>query len=502
MRIIYFDLDCVRSDHLGVYGYQRPTSPTIDELAKQSMVFENCFTSDAPCLPSRAALFSCRPGISNGVVSHEHPGCNFRFPAKEGMNGYYNDYTMPMRLLQQNDFHTVTFSVFAQRHCAMWFNSGFSEVSNPTRPSSHENAKTINPRVIKWLENNGNDHENSFLHIHYWDAHTSYDMDNKEYIDEISKYDANVYPCESGIQNHYQNSYGPKTARDIMIRNKNIDYKSGVPALMPDEISNREDYLKMLNSYDGSILRVDTAIKEIIDKLKELDMYDDTAIIISGDHGEAIGQFGMYFEHGLAVDGVAKVPLIVHWPKVTTKLQKCDKLVYQYDFMATIMDMIGIDIPSRWHAKSFKDLLEGKAYDGEEYIVYGCGIFTLQRAVRTKKYAYIKTFNAGCMALDDSYLFDIENDPDQTTDIKDKYPEIADQMEGIYAKWHNKWCMGADGVIDPMKIQSPSFEYFPVKDMREKLIHDGRLEQLADLDNRLKISNRNKEMANLLYSKM
>ena len=78
MRIIYFDLDCVRPDHLGVYGYERETSPVIDEIAESSLVMENCYVSDAPCLPSRAALFSGRPGISNGVVAHEWPGCNFR----------------------------------------------------------------------------------------------------------------------------------------------------------------------------------------------------------------------------------------------------------------------------------------------------------------------------------------------------------------------------------------------------------------------------------------
>jgi len=122
MRIIYFDMDCTRADHLGVYGYKRDTSPVIDELAERSVVFENCFVSDAPCLPSRAALFSCRPGIANGVVSHEQPGCDFRFPSQQW--SYYPEYTMPMRLLQQHNYHTVTFSIFAQRHSAWWFNSG------------------------------------------------------------------------------------------------------------------------------------------------------------------------------------------------------------------------------------------------------------------------------------------------------------------------------------------------------------------------------------------
>lgn len=52
MRIIYFDLDCTRPDHLVAYDYNRKTSSVIDELARTSVVFENCFASDTPCLPS------------------------------------------------------------------------------------------------------------------------------------------------------------------------------------------------------------------------------------------------------------------------------------------------------------------------------------------------------------------------------------------------------------------------------------------------------------------
>jgi arylsulfatase A-like enzyme len=95
MRIIYFDMDCTRPDHLGIYGYSRQTSPVIDELARASVVFDHCFASDTPCLPSRAALFSCRPGIANGMISHEPPVCVFRFPSQQWT--YHAEYTMPIR---------------------------------------------------------------------------------------------------------------------------------------------------------------------------------------------------------------------------------------------------------------------------------------------------------------------------------------------------------------------------------------------------------------------
>ena len=70
MRILYLDIDALRPDHLGCYGYHRNTSPNIDRMAEQGVRFTNYYTPDAPCLPSRTALFSGRFVIHNGVVNH------------------------------------------------------------------------------------------------------------------------------------------------------------------------------------------------------------------------------------------------------------------------------------------------------------------------------------------------------------------------------------------------------------------------------------------------
>ena len=70
MRVLYIDIDTLRADHLGCYGYHRKTSPNIDRLAQQSVRFECCYASDVPCLPSRTALVTGRFGTHNGVVGH------------------------------------------------------------------------------------------------------------------------------------------------------------------------------------------------------------------------------------------------------------------------------------------------------------------------------------------------------------------------------------------------------------------------------------------------
>ncbi len=71
MRIFFVDIDTLGDpDHLGCYGYHRDTSPNIDRIAENAVRFENNYVTDAPCLPSRTALWSGKHGFRTGVVGH------------------------------------------------------------------------------------------------------------------------------------------------------------------------------------------------------------------------------------------------------------------------------------------------------------------------------------------------------------------------------------------------------------------------------------------------
>ena len=78
MRVIMFDIDTLRSDHLGCYGYGRNTSPAIDSVAAEGVRFEDYYCPNAPCLPSRASLITGRYGIRNGVVGHGGTAADLR----------------------------------------------------------------------------------------------------------------------------------------------------------------------------------------------------------------------------------------------------------------------------------------------------------------------------------------------------------------------------------------------------------------------------------------
>ena len=100
MRILYLDIDTLRPDHLGCYGYHRNTSPNIDKIAHEGIIYTNYYCSDAPCLPSRTALTTSRFGIHTGVVGHGGTAAEIRI---EGENRGFKKtrYHLPLCISQK-----------------------------------------------------------------------------------------------------------------------------------------------------------------------------------------------------------------------------------------------------------------------------------------------------------------------------------------------------------------------------------------------------------------
>ena len=130
MRLIYFDIDTLRPDHLGCYGYARPTSPVIDGLAARGTRFANVHASDTPCLPSRSALSSGRFGIRTGSVNHGGVATD---PFPEGRSRGFRTRAAAdgwMAPLRDLGWWTASISTFAERHSAYQFDAGFNECVN------------------------------------------------------------------------------------------------------------------------------------------------------------------------------------------------------------------------------------------------------------------------------------------------------------------------------------------------------------------------------------
>ncbi|MBT6147809.1 MAG: sulfatase [Gemmatimonadetes bacterium] len=441
MRIIYFDIDSLRPDHLGCYGYDRPTSPNIDAVAAQGMCFDRCYASDSPCMPSRHALISGRFGINNGVVTHGGPFSKMHLEERV-YGGPAPDNQLLQRRLREGGVDTISFSNFPYRHCANWFSFGWTEAHSPDLQSGSETAPTVNHAVLNWLRRN-DDRDDYFLHLNYWDAHRTYRMDASwaDRFDDMPV--SQTWPDEAAIAGHQTNT-GPFSAQR--------QFKDNVSTLdlMPGAVRNRAEFEQMVTGYDASIAFVDHHVGLILAELESQGGLQDTAIIIGADHGDAFGEHGIYSDHTNADESIHRLPLIVKWPGVTPAGSRDGSMVYHLDMAPTLCELTGAEIPSRYDGRSLARHLQGTPDWDRDYLVWTHGLYTLQRGVRTRDHLLLKTWDDHGYPFAPTQLYDMNTDPYMSTDLSPQAPEVVDRLNTHYQTWLDEQSAGAWAIPDPL----------------------------------------------------
>ncbi len=448
MRILYLDLDSCRPDHLGCYGYHRDTSPHIDVIARQAMIFHNCHTSDAPCLPSRTALYSGRFGIQSGVVGHGGTAAN---PKIEGSSRDFSDSFVNQglaRQLQKLGYHTAMISPFGQRHGAHWFYAGFNEVHN-SGGGGMESAEEVWPSIASWLDRRGAD-DHWFLHVNFWGIHAPYRVP-ADYGEPFA--DAPLPPwletdAEAVLARHNRLT-GPHSSLDFDMYDDrpHPDYPR-----YPDSVRTRADLRRVFNGYDTGIRYVDDHIGRIVARLKAAGIYDDTAIIISADHGENLGELGIYSEHGTADSATCRIPLIIKWPGGAAGVNS--KLHYNVDLAPTLMDLLGGEKQPLWDGASYAPaVLTGADVGRDEVVVSQCA-HVCQRSVRWENWLYLRTYHDGFHLFPQEMLYDLEADPHEQHDLAARHPELCREGQWRLSRWHDaqmqRMARSASDVVDPL----------------------------------------------------
>lgn len=432
MRILYFDIDSLRPDHLGCYGYARPTSPCIDGVARQGMRFNRYYTSDSPCQPSRSALTTGRFGIHNGIVTHGQAFNNLRI-SQTGYSGPHPDEQLLQLRLRQAGLETWCFSTFALRHCATWFSLGWSGYFTPNLKCGQEAAEEVNAAALPWLEQHARD-ENWFCYINFWDPHRTYRTADVSYRDRFAGHPApQSWPDDAVLAEHMKLDGGPFTACRQFVPGGEAP-----PPLMPRQVGCRADFEQMITGYDCEIAYTDDQVARVLKVLEKQGVLDDAIIIISADHGDNFGEHGIYSDHVCADEAIHHVPLIVRWPGVTTPGSVCDSMLYNVDLLPTLCEMVGLDAPAHCDGRSFAGHLHGSPAFDRDHLVWGHGLYTLQRAVRTRQHLMIRTYdNYGYTQFDPVALYDMDADPYQTHNLADAQPQQLAAMDHLLCQWEH-----------------------------------------------------------------
>lgn len=484
MRVIYVDVDTLRADHTQPYGYQRPTSPNLQALAERSVVFDRYYCSDSPCVPSRMALTSGQFGITNGVIGHFGEAARFRLDVGHGADPH-----RPLlgQQLEAHGYYTAAVSMFAERHRAYHFCGNFREMVRATGEINDEQAHDVNRVALDWIRRHA-DQDDWYLHLTYWEPHTNY-LTGPEWAERAAASGpAPAWPDQAAIDAHAE-VYGPRSALDLHYFL--APRGSAVPHNMPDAIRTRGDFEHLINGFDGTIMSWDHRFGELLTTLEELGIADDTAIIVSADHGESFGENGSYAEHGLANEPTHRLPLVIYWPGVTDDLPResrhCDSLLYNIDLAPTLCELLGMPVPDGWQGGSFAAAVHGEAIASRDYLVFGHGAHTYQRAVRTRDHLYIRTYHPGAFRAEWEQLFDVTSDPHLTRDLLPAQPDLAARMRSHLSEWWHYYAGSPGALPDPMLTTlrpGPVYYNDPARYARH-LRNTGRGHLADDLEGRL-----------------
>ncbi|MFW6278651.1 MAG: sulfatase [Bacillota bacterium] len=430
MRILYLDLDTLRPDHLGCYGYHRNTSPNLDKIAREGVRFNNYYCSDAPCLPSRAALTSGQFGIHTGVVGHGGTNADMRKEGKDrGFRSHLTADSLP-GVLRSRGLKTVSISPFAERHGLWSFYAGFSEMYN-TGKSGMESAEDVAPVALNWLEDNA-EQKDWFLHINFWDPHTPYRAP-EEFGNPFADDPLPDWLTEEVLEEHLK-LVGPHKPHEISMYDNKTDPQY---PRHPGEIKDMEDMRQMIDGYDCGIAYMDKKIGQLFSLLEEKGVMEDLIVIISADHGENMGELGIYGEHGTADHGTCRIPMIIRWPG-KTEGHVDDGLHYNLDLLPTLAEMLGKEKKDIWDGKSYAPVLENGEECGREQLILSQCAHVCQRSVRFGPWLYIRTYHDGYHLFPDEMLFNIEEDPHETNNLAEKRPEICQEAAHRYLDWHDE----------------------------------------------------------------
>ena len=446
MRFLYIDIDTLRPDHLGCYGYHRNTSPNIDALAADSVRFDNVYASDVPCLPSRTALITGMFGIRNGVVSHggvaadlrpEGPGRSFE--SRFAVNSWASRFFAA-------GWRTASISSFPLRHSATWWNHGFLEAMNVMRGAGGERADEVEPHALDWLHRNGGA-DDWFLHMHLWDPHTPYNTPD-DYGNPFASESVPAWHTEEVRARNWELP-GPHSAQEPW------GYRPGewgeVPGRVSEQLASMDDVKRCFDGYDVGIRYADDTVGRIIDKLDSMGVLDDTAIWISSDHGEAFGELGVYADHQAADEATCHIPSILRWPGVQPR--SYEGLHYHLDMAATVAELAELDRPDDWwDGISVADELRRGDEAGRDHLVLSQGAWSCQRSVRWDDFLYLRTWHDAYHGWADEMLFDIAADPHQQDDLATTHNPATAEGAGKLEEWTSAQLERSFSPVDPMQI--------------------------------------------------
>jgi choline-sulfatase len=426
-NILLITLDAARADRIADDKTPPGLTPNIDKIKHTGIIFKRAYCYSGSTPPSMTAMFTSKmpywPPKSTREERVWRPETVFGlmrfFPEGEVRPGIPESLETLPTVLKKNGYMTCALTNNAHLVKDFGFHRGFDFYEELADKSPYARAEEVTRKTLAFLSELKD--ERFFIWAHFMDLHAPL-LEFKEYIDraEPLRIKTDPLPVSEWTDNARENmqKFGSRYISD---------WENTEPKLLEA----REKYTL---AYDALVMKVDRQIGLIVETLKNLELWDNTLIILMNDHGDEFMEHGEWTHQGQVYQEIVRGIWIMHNPKLFPEPRVTESLASHLDFMPTLLDILGIK-----HKNLNLDGISrfpslGTKRNKEENYVFG---LLTQRSfiVQDNLKLIINSFlqpEQGSQNLVQAYnyeLFDLEKDPHERQNIAEKFPQVVENLQ-------------------------------------------------------------------------
>jgi arylsulfatase A-like enzyme len=409
-NIIYILTDQWQTAAFGYAGNSQVKTPNIDKFSKEAVSFNNCVSVCPKCTPYRASLMTGR------------------FPTTTGM--FMNDLYLPdNEVCMAEIFKEAGYST---AYYGKWHLDGHGRFNNvaPERRQGFDywKASECSHEYNKMLY-----FENEDPNVKFWDQYSPFAIvdDAGKYLENVSKNKKPFLLFLSIETPHFSKHQAPEKYLAMYPKSELIFPKNVNEEKFPD-------IRQELQYYYAHCSATDKAIGDLLNKIKELGLFDNSIIIFTSDHGEMMGAHGVRpKEKQLAWDEAVKVPFLIRYPGISKNSgNKTLTPINTPDILPTMLSLANIPIPRTIEGEDLSYVVKNPLIQKDRAVVFmsvypvGNTKFSEYRAIKTNQYTYVRTPTKATM------LFDNINDPLEMNNLLDmpEHKDLQVKMEKLLGK--------------------------------------------------------------------
>ena len=464
-NILLIYADQMRYDAMGCAGNPVIKTPQIDRLAREGVQFTEAYTSYPVCCPFRASVLTGKYAQGHGMVQNHFPLRGGQTFLAELMKdaGYRTGYIgkwhleggpKPGFVPPDRRFGWDHFVGFNRGH--EYMSSIYYDDDGQPYHSKRYEPDYQTDQLIDFIADasTAEDGKPWIGYVSYGPPH--FPMDMPDYLRSV--YSPEEVPLPPGVPDMALQRSFQRMRNEVLCGGDPRSGHTSHAAYDTKPVGEPEteaDIRQFIAEYYGMIHNIDWNLGRILNQLDALGIADDTMVVFFSDHGDMCGQHGSYCGiKNQAYRAAMHVPLIVRYP-ARFQPQRSEAMIdVGVDMMATLFDLIGIDMPEGRDSQSYLPVLDGKAAEHRDAIWYQ--VFTQiggnpgefapfgERGIRTKDWLYMRRKDHRAL------LFDERADPDEQNNLVDDpaYAELMDRFDAELAA-HMKangddWDMAAD----------------------------------------------------------